>query len=197
MQVNTMGTFNVLEAAARAGVRRVVLAATDSALGFVFRRTDFDPAYVPIDEQHPLEPQDAYGLSKLVSEEICQAYHRAYGIETVRVRICRVIFPDEIDLNASLLADPSIMAKGLWVWIDARDAARAFRLAAERPGLADEAVFAVAPDVYARHTTADLIARFYPSWSLWADKLPGRASFISGARARDLLGFVPAHGVDD
>src|SRR6185437_7079965 len=186
-------TFNVVDAAARAGVRRVVLASTDSALGFVFRSRDFLPDYLPIDEEHPLRPQDPYGLSKLVGEEIARCYTRSSGLETVRVRICRVVFPEEIDLNRRLADDPSILANGLWVYVDARDAARSFRLAAEQPGLDDESIFAVAPDCYAREETARLLERFYPGLLLWADRVPDHRALISGAKAERLLGFVPRH----
>jgi UDP-glucose 4-epimerase len=197
MHVNVMGTYNVLEAAARAGVRRVVIASTDSALGFVFRRRDFTPEYLPIDEQHRLKPQDPYGLSKMICEEMCQAYTRGWGMETVCVRICRVIFPDELELNRSLAADPTILAKGLWVYIDARDAARAFRLAAEVPVLEHEAVFAVATDCYGPNATADLLDQFYPSLLNWADQVRGRSSLITGAKAERLLGFRPTHSWRD
>ncbi len=191
MRVNAMGTFDMLEAAASAGVRRVVTASTDSALGFVFRKRDFLPAYLPIDESHPLQPQDPYGLSKLIGEEICKSYTRAHGLETVCVRICRVLFPEDADLNAQLASDPTILAKGLWVYVDVRDAARAFRLAAERPGLGHEALFAVAPDACAREETATLLERFYPALLPWADRLPGHSSLITGARAKEMLDFVP------
>jgi UDP-glucose 4-epimerase len=189
MNVNVMGTYNVLEAAARSGVRRVVIASTDSALGFVFRRQDFLPDYLPIDESHPLRPQDPYGLSKVIDEEMCRAYTRGWGIETVCVRICRVIFPEEIELNRGLAADPTILAKGLWVYVDVRDAARAFRLAAETPGLRQEAIFAVAPDCHGPAATAERLDRFYPTLRDWADRVPGHSSLIAGARAERLLGF--------
>ena len=193
MHVNVMGTYNILEAAARAGVRRVVTASTDSALGFVFRRRDFLPEYLPIDESHPLQPQDPYGLSKTLDEEICRAYTRGYGLETVCVRICRVIFPEEVELNRRLLADPTLLAKGLWVYIDARDAAQAFRLAAEAPALTHEAVFAVAPDSYARDSTAALLGQHYPALSGWSERMPAHAALITGAKAAQLLGFVPRY----
>ena len=197
MQINAMGTFNVIEAAVQVGVRRVVIASTDSALGFVFRRRDFLPDYLPIDEAHPLQPQDAYGLSKLIDEEICRSYSRAYGLETICVRICRVIFPEEVELNQKLADDPTVLAKGLWVYLDVRDAARAFRLAAETPGLQHEALFASAPDCFARAGTAQLLERFYPSLLPWADRLPGHRSLITGAKAQRLLGFEPRHSWRD
>jgi len=65
MLINVLGTLNVLESAASNGVKRVIFASNDSAYGFVFAVKKSVPLYLPIDEKHPLLPQDAYGLSKL------------------------------------------------------------------------------------------------------------------------------------
>src|SRR5579885_3021246 len=56
-RVNALGTMQVLEAAVQAGVERVVLASSDSALGYVFREKEMHPLYFPIDENHPLSPK--------------------------------------------------------------------------------------------------------------------------------------------
>ncbi|MER3406363.1 MAG: hypothetical protein C4289_15355, partial [Chloroflexota bacterium] len=129
--VNTAGTYNVLEAAVRAGVRRAVLASDDAVLGFAFRRQDLLPEYLPIDERHPCKPQDPYGLSKLVSEETCRAFTRGYGLETICLRLCRVLFPQERDQLLNIVHTPAAAMNSLWTYVDVRDAARAFRLAGE------------------------------------------------------------------
>jgi len=87
MQANLMGTFNVLEAAVREGVSKVVFASTDAALGFAFQVHPRQPSYLPIDEQHPCAPEDEYGLSKLLGEAMCRRYSAAYGLATICVRI--------------------------------------------------------------------------------------------------------------
>src|SRR5204862_2876504 len=69
-RTNVMSAFNVLEAAHALGIRRVVIASSVSVIGFPFYERSFAPAYVPIDEAHPLLPQDAYALSKVVGEEL-------------------------------------------------------------------------------------------------------------------------------
>ena len=66
MNVNVAGTFNVLETTAKSHVNKVTIASSDSALGFVFSTNKFSPEYFPIDEKHPLQPQDPYGLHDLV-----------------------------------------------------------------------------------------------------------------------------------
>src|SRR5262249_43171714 len=71
---NAMGQFHVFEAAARLGIRRVVSASSFAAYGMSFPDRPFAPDYLPLDEDHPLAPQDPYGLSKAVGEQIAAAY---------------------------------------------------------------------------------------------------------------------------
>lgn len=199
--VNTAGTYHVLEAAVRAGVRRVVVASDDAVLGFAFRRREFLPEYLPIDERHPCRPQDPYGLSKLISEETCRTFTRGYGIETVCLRLCRVLFPQERDQLLNIVHTPEAALKSLWTYVDVRDAARAFRLAAEwtfpEPELAGdwgvpgyECFFVTARDALTAHEVAALLHRFCPGIEPLLPGLAGCSSVISGQRAAELLGFT-------
>ena len=56
-------------------------------MGFTFQRREVNPRYLPLDEEHPCEPQDEYGLSKLVGELTCKRYFDAYGMQTICLRI--------------------------------------------------------------------------------------------------------------
>ena len=85
--VNVVGTVHVLEAAVKAGIYRVVFASSGADTGFSFQRCEVVPKYLPIDEEHPSEPQDEYGLSKLLAELTCKSYTQAYGIQTICLRI--------------------------------------------------------------------------------------------------------------
>jgi nucleoside-diphosphate-sugar epimerase len=188
-RVNTHGTICALEAAVRAGASRFVLASSDSALGFCFRTRDLAPDYLPLDEDHPARPQDCYGLSKLAAEEICRSYTRAGAVTTVCLRTCDVWFrarPDALDVLASERREH----RALWVYAHARDVARAYRLACEAPGIEHETLFISARDTEALSPTAALLREFYPGVPLRAP-LDGHAALVSGARARERLGFMP------
>ena len=87
MYVNVMGTVHVLEAAIQAGVRKVVFASSGAATGFSFQRHELVPCYLPLDEEHPCEPHDEYGLSKLLGELTCKRYSDVYGMQTICLRI--------------------------------------------------------------------------------------------------------------
>jgi len=85
-QVNVQGTFNVFEAAAAAGIRRVVQASSINALGAYYNTVEIEPRYFPIDEEHPSFTTDPYSFSKQVVEEIGAYYWRRDGISSVALR---------------------------------------------------------------------------------------------------------------
>ena len=87
MTVNVVGTINVLEAALGEGVPKVVYASSNAVFGFTYQQRPMAPKYFPVDEEHPCEPQDAYGLSKLLCETTCKSYTDGYGIQTVCLRL--------------------------------------------------------------------------------------------------------------
>ena len=197
--VNAMGTFNVLEGAARCKVRRVVMASSDSTLGFLFRANPpLMPEYLPIDESHPLKTEDPYGLSKLVDEEICQMYTRRAGMETICLRICWVWFPHMAEDYRALVDDPEKWWQYLWVYEDARDAAQAFRLGTEVPGLKHERLFVCADDNGTRVDSLELIKKYYPGIKKVDEaKLKGRASLISAEKAKKILRYRPEYSWKD
>jgi nucleoside-diphosphate-sugar epimerase len=93
-RTNMLGTYYVLDAARREGVRRVAMASTFFALGLGFRISDrrWDPEYLPIDERHPNTPEDSYSLSKLLNEQMLAAYTRAWGLRTIALRLLGVYY---------------------------------------------------------------------------------------------------------
>ena len=199
MHINVVGTFNVLEAAAKHGVGKVALASSDSSLGFVFSTHAFSPEYFPIDEFHPLRPQDPYGLSKLVGEELCKSASRKYGIKTICLRFCWVWFEDTHPHRAALLkGDQTPLAKNMWGYVDVRDAAQACRLAVETPDNFGEenAFFITAADTYSDRPSLELIRTYYPAVRKVADAYLTETykGLFDISKARKLLGYAPRHG---
>ena len=86
-RVNCAGTFNVYQAAADEGIRRVVSASSINALGYNFGIKDFPLRYFPIDEEHPSFTTDAYSFSKQIIEEIAAYFWRREGISGVCLRL--------------------------------------------------------------------------------------------------------------
>jgi nucleoside-diphosphate-sugar epimerase len=93
-RINTVGTFNVFEAAAQAGIHRVVQASSINAFGCAWAITDFQPRYFPIDEDHPSFTTDPYSFSKQQVEEIGAYFWRRDKISSAALRFPGVYRPD-------------------------------------------------------------------------------------------------------
>jgi hypothetical protein len=85
-RINTVGTFNVFEAAAKEGIKRVVHASSINAIGCAWNITDFSPHYLPVDEDHSLSTTDPYSLSKQHVEDLGAYFWRRDGISSVALR---------------------------------------------------------------------------------------------------------------
>jgi UDP-glucose 4-epimerase len=81
---NILGTLNVLEFARRKNIQKLIYLST-----FVYGQ----PKYLPIDENHPVNPHSSYSKSKLTSEELCRDYSRDFGIDIVTLRPFNVYGP--------------------------------------------------------------------------------------------------------
>jgi len=91
---NVRGTFNVLEAAHRQGVEKVVFASSIVIYGASAKWGP--PAYLPIDESHPCAPVTTYAMSKLNGETYCRGYTLRHGIRTVCLRLANFTRGDHI-----------------------------------------------------------------------------------------------------
>src|SRR5215208_254952 len=84
---NVSASYNVLRAAADLGVKRVVMASSTAAFGFIYAFKLWAPEYLPLDENHPSKPQDSYGLSKVLGEQIADSIvsvHKDMTVSSVR-----------------------------------------------------------------------------------------------------------------
>ncbi|NPV87292.1 MAG: NAD(P)-dependent oxidoreductase [Anaerolineae bacterium] len=195
---NVMSTYNVLQAACVLGVKKIVLAGSESALGFPFFFIPFAPHYLPIDEAHPLLAQDAYGLSKIIYETLGQGYtRRDPSLSITCLRLSYVLRPEDYrEELRQAWADEGRNSFNLWAYIDARDCAAAFRLAMEtfHPGF--EACYIAARDTLMRQPTLDLVRRYFPPVERVAEGFGGRMSPLDCRRAKQLIGFEPAYTWD-
>ena len=189
---NTRATFAVLQAASLLGVGRAAIASSVSAYGTAYAPKPLWPLYAPLDEAHPLLAHDPYALSKEVDERTAEMFHRRTGMAVAALRFHWVARPEELaGFGPDGLGDPAPLAKLLWGYVDARDAASACRLGIERD--VGFAVFnIVAADTLSTVPTEELIGRHLPETELRAP-IPGTGSGFSIEQARDLLGWQPRH----
>ncbi|MGB2867890.1 MAG: NAD-dependent epimerase/dehydratase family protein [Bacteroidota bacterium] len=199
-RVNTLGTFNVLEACALNGIMKLVFISSESTLGFAFSRTRMWPEYVPVDELHPLRPQDPYGLSKVAGELLCAGYTRTYGMQTVCLRPPWVWVPEEkeIQVYRGLVKDYPKWPKNLWAYVHVRDLAQAIRLAVEWEAPAShEVMFVCADENWTGRESRALMKEFYPETDTIHTSLTTKGSLISNEKAREILKFSARHSVKD
>lgn len=83
---NVYGTLNLLNAAIENKVNKIVFSSTAATYG--------EPIYTPIDENHPQNPINTYGKTKLMIESIMDDYDKAYGLKSVRLRYFNVAGAD-------------------------------------------------------------------------------------------------------
>jgi nucleoside-diphosphate-sugar epimerase len=113
LAVNLLGTWNVLKAADSAGVKRLVYLSSVNALGIFMG--EGAPDYFPIDDEHPCRPGAAYGISKLLAEEMCQAFSRRTGIPTICLRPPAVLDDSVIEsLKSAREKDPEFEWTPFW-----------------------------------------------------------------------------------
>ncbi|MCB1103192.1 MAG: NAD(P)-dependent oxidoreductase [Opitutaceae bacterium] len=184
-QVNTQSTFNVLEAASILGIRHVVLASSLNAMGMTF---NLKPCvhYLPLDEDHPCEPDEAYGLSKLVGETVADGFARRFPEMTIcSLRFPMVVMPDFYRKSGR---DEQFWKRALWSFCDAREAARAVRLGLDATWRGHEVFLLAADHTPSPVPSAELAAQWYPDVPL-RSPLPGHAAFVSAAKAERMLGW--------
>ena len=195
---NLMSTFNLLEAAVRLDVRRFVNISSETVPGFFFPERADQPDYVPIDEEHPIRPQDPYALSKHFGEQLMDAAVRRSDIRCISIRPSWVQTPDNYARNLGpLIRDPAETTPGLWAYIDVEDLADAIVLAVESDLPGHEVFYIASPDNAGGRDLAAAVREHYGERIEVRDLSRPDASSISCAKAEKLLGYRPTRSWRD
>ena len=123
LQSNILGTYNLFEAARRAGVKRIIVATSNHAVGFYPRDQRIDHRVVP-------RPDSRYGVSKAFAEALASLYADKHGIGFLCTRIGN-FGPKPID------------KRRLSIWISPRDYTQLVRIGLEHPDIRYEIVYGV------------------------------------------------------
>jgi UDP-glucose 4-epimerase len=188
-ETNTTSTYHTLTAAGNVGAK-IVWASSESTYGFPFAREQTLPEFLPITEEHPLRPEDPYGTSKVVGEEIGKMVARRYGVPVASIRPSWIQEPGQYHCREGRdLADG---AGNFWSYIDARDVAGIVSAALESEFSGHEAFLAVAAENYLDRPTEVAIEDFFGDLPENCD-LSGEEAAFSTAKAREMLGWEPEH----
>ena len=207
LDVNVKGTLCVLDAARRAGVRRVIFASSASVYG--------DSPESPKTETMIPSPLSPYAISKLAGEHLCSAYQQRYGLESIMLRYFNVYGPFQDQLGQTPMVIPkflralsshervTLFGDGMYtrdfIYVeDAVDAALA--AASTRTGIGQTFNIGSGQPIAIAHILTKIAAylgvdpqvQFEPS-------RPGdvKESVADITRARTLLGFTPNVSFDD
>jgi UDP-glucose 4-epimerase len=201
MKINTMGTFYLMEAARRQGVKTVVTITSNCVLGHFDpwrpSGTHFPISYLPLDEGHPKDAEDTYALSKQFQEEVMHMFARAHGIRTYGIRPAAIQRVERQVDFAKNYKQPDQWTNALNGYVDIRDVARAIRMcldagiAGQLPKFDD--YYINAADTWSLEDTKDLVARMRPELLPMVEGFVGRQSMISFAKAQKAFGWAPEH----
>ncbi len=191
-RINTLGTYNVIEAATKLGIRKIIVASSETTYGIVFANEPREPRYLPLDEEYPVDPMDSYALSKVCNEATAHAFALRSGADIYAIRIGNVIEPHEYADFPRFFADPGFRKKIMWSYIDARDLGQLILRAIDTDGLGFQVFNAAQDDCSSDLPTAELLRRFYPNVPLRRG-LDEFETLLSNRKAREMLGFRPVH----
>lgn len=189
---NVMGTWNTVQAAREAGIGKVVLASSISAVGVGEMRPDFPPESLPVDEAHAMKPAHAYGIGKLVVEDVARGFAHGGGISITCLRPVAVVVESNLQRAVERAADPA--HRWLAAYVTGEDTGRAFAAALDYDAPFD-AMFIAATDSASPVPTLARLGALYGATPPvrdpeWFGRDP-RASPIDATRAKQRLGWRP------
>jgi nucleoside-diphosphate-sugar epimerase len=187
---NMLSTYNVFQAARRAGIKKVVYASSETVLGLPF---DVDPPYIPVDEEYPARPESTYSLVKHLEEQMAVELTRwDPELSIVGLRFSNVMDVEDYEKFPSFDSDATLRKWNLWGYIDGRDGAQAVARALESGTPGFEAFIIANADTVMSRSSASLAAEVFPGVKV-VKELGEHETMLSIDKARRLLGFEPEH----
>ena len=192
-RINVMGTYNVIEAAVKLGIRKIIIASSETTYGVIFAETPRMPRWLPLEEDYDVDPEDSYALSKVVNERTAHAFALRSGFDIYALRIGNVIEPHEYkEMVPSWKSNPELRKKLTWSYIDARDLGQIVKLCIEKDGLGYDVFNAANDESSADLPTKELLKRFYPNVPLRRE-IGEHEALFSNRKIREVLGFKEEH----
>ena len=196
-RVNTLSTYNVLDAAVKLGIPKVIFASSETTYGVCFADGEVTPQYVPVDEEHPTVPEDSYAMSKVVNEVTARSFQARSGIDIYGLRINNVIEPHEYAAKfPAFIEDPALRRRNIFAYIDARDLGHMVECCLRTDGLGYEVFNVSNDDTSVGITSAEVLARFYDGVPTTRE-MGEYETFYANDKAKRLVGFAPRHSWRD
>lgn len=191
---NIAVTFNVMWAAIRLGITRIVTASSETVQGLPF---DVPPPYIPVDEAYAARPESVYSLVKHLEETMEKELVRWHPeVSVTALRFSNVMIPADYGEFPSFDADATQRKWNLWSYIDARDGAAVIARALEVAPAGFDHFLIAAGDTVMSRPNAELVADVFPDVEIRGE-LGVNDSLFSTAKAQRLLGWSPQHSWRD
>lgn len=205
VETNVRGTLNVLQAARRQSVEKILVTSTSEVYG--------SARYVPIDEKHPLQAQSPYSATKIAADRLAESFHRSFGLPVVIVRpfntygprqSARAVIPTII---AQLLSGPSEIKLGSLTPIRdftyVKDTVYGFvELAKSDKSIGEEVNIAAGQEISIGRLATELISQLSPKTTIACDEARVRPResevdrlFGSNEKIRSLTNWRPQYGL--
>ncbi len=192
-RVNTIGTYNVIEAAVKLGIKKIIIASSETTYGICFSDGQTNPKALPLEEDYDVDPMDSYGLSKVVNEKTARSFQRRSGVDMYALRIGNVIEPHEYkELFPHYFKHPEVRRRNAFCYIDARDLGQIVDLCLKKDGLGYQVFNAGNNTNGAIIPSKDLAEKFFPGVPITRE-LDEHEALFSNRKIREVLGFREQH----
>ena len=175
-RINTLSTYNILDAATKLGIPKVIFASSETTYGVCFADGEQKPDYLPVDEEHLTVPQDSYAMSKVVNEVTARSFQARSGIDIYGLR----------------MDAPALRRRNIFAYIDARDLGQMVDCCLKTDGLGYQVFNVANDDLSVSLTNAQVIERFYSGVPIKRE-MDEFETFYCIEKARRLVGFEPRH----
>ncbi|KAH9888719.1 UDP-glucose 4-epimerase [Xylariomycetidae sp. FL2044] len=192
-RINALSTYNVIEAASKLGVKKIIIASSETTYGICFAEGDIEYDHFPLSEDDDVNPMDAYAISKLCGERVARGFARRFGNDIYALRIGNVVEPHEYaELFPDFVRRPETRKRNAWSYIDARDLGQICHLCIAKDGLGFQVFNATNTTITAREPTASFLRKAAPNTKITRGMEEYEAP-LSNKKIRDVLGFKEEH----
>jgi len=190
---NVMSTYNVIDAACRLGVKKIIIASSETTYGVCFAQGDAEYHSFPLEEDYDVDPMDSYALSKLCGEQTAKAFVRRFGMDIYALRIGNVIEPHEYEQDfPTHVGKPETRKRNAWSYIDARDLGQICDLCIQKSGLGFQIFNATNDTATLSVPTEEFLKKNEPNTKI-TRKMGEREAPLSNRKIREVLGFKEEH----
>ncbi len=190
---NVLSTYNVIEAACKLGIKKIIIASSETTYGVCFAQGDVDYHSFPLEEDYDVDPMDTYATSKLCGEQCARSFARRFGADIYALRIGNVIEPHEYESDfPSYVNNPSTRKRNAWSYIDARDLGQICDLCVKHDGLGFQIFNATNDTITTKVPTVEFLKQECPRVPITREMGEWEAP-LSNRKIREVLGYKDVH----